>query len=86
MVSNEEAKRLREDENARQGGIKAILSGAVITDVVFSGCGITNHAIRELVLRKDNKDYRVEVEAEQYYECITSRLVITDEQTGSELV
>ena len=86
MVSNEEGERLRGEETARQDRIKEILSGAVITDVVFSGCGITNHTIRELVLRKDAKDYRVEVEAEQYYECITSRLVVTDERTGLELV
>jgi deoxyhypusine synthase len=86
MVSNEEGERLRKEENERQEKIKAQLIGATVTDVIFSGCGITNHTIQELFLDKEGVKYQVEIEAEQFYECITSRLVVTDKNTMNELV
>jgi hypothetical protein len=85
MVSNEEGVRLRKLEEVRQENIKQTLAGAKITDVQFSGCGINNHAIKELTVEKDGVLFTIEIEAEQYYECITSQLIITNTQTMKEV-
>jgi hypothetical protein len=85
MVSNEEGEKLRAEEAARQDEIKNILIGSKITGLTFHGIGITGHTIQELSLEKDGQRWVVQVEAEQFYECITSRLVITNEGTGAEL-
>jgi hypothetical protein len=85
MVSNEEGNRLRAEEEMRQANIKSQLIGCTITDVIFSGCGITNHGITELHLEKGSQRWSVVVDAEQFYDCITSRMVVMDEDRGVEL-
>jgi hypothetical protein len=85
MVSNEEGERLRAEEENRQSLIKAKLIGCKVVNVIFSGCGITNLQINELVLENGDQRYSVTYEAEQYYECVIGRLVATDEVQGVEL-
>lgn len=78
MVSDKEGEDLRKMETTRQDNIRARLKGAAVTDIIFDGLGINNHTIRELFLEKDGTTFVVEIEAEQYYDCIEKRLVITD--------
>lgn len=85
MVSKEEGERLRAEEELRQANIKSLLVGCKITDVIFSGCGITNLQINGVVLEKHDQTYSLTYEAEQYYECVIGRLVVTDEVRGVEV-
>lgn len=85
MVSDAEGKQLQRDEEARQKKIKALLVGATVTGVKFSGSGITDHDIKALWLEKNGVKYKVDIEADQFYTSIISRLVITDTDTLQEV-
>jgi hypothetical protein len=84
MVSEEDGRKLRNFEAARQEKVKAMLIGMTITDVVFEGSGLSGKTIQELVGEKDGKTFEIRVEANQFYEVIESRIMIT-EKNGDEV-
>ncbi len=84
MISDADGELLRAFESERQSKVRDLLMGAIVTDVVFhSGCGIDGHTIDGMTLKKDDKLYRVSIEANQFYEVIETRLVI--ENNGTEV-
>jgi hypothetical protein len=85
MVSDGEGEKLRGEETMRQERIKTSLVGAKIVDLVFSGVGITNHSLKGLTIEKDDVRYNIEIEAEMFYDCITKKLIVTNEQTREEM-
>jgi hypothetical protein len=84
MVSDEDGERLQRFEEMRQGKIKSLLAGAVITDVIFEGgFGIGGKGISGLVMEKDGKMFGVSIDTHQFYEVTETRLDISAE--GKEI-
>jgi hypothetical protein len=77
MVSDEDGEKLRRFEEMRQGKIKSLLAGAVITDVIFEGgFGIGGKGISGLVAEKDGKIFDISVDSQQYYEVTETRISV----------
>lgn len=78
FVSDSEGEKLRKFEFERQKKIGDLLIGAVITDIVFDdSMGISNKDISGLFVEKDGEKYHITIDANQFYDCIESRLEIT---------